>query len=93
MIRLINIDKYYDSKFQRTFILKGVDLVVNEGEFITVMGPSGSGKSTLLNIIGMLDEPSAGEHYFFDQPVHTIKAKKRRIYIGISWVSFSRPII
>ena len=60
MIQLKNIDKYYDSKFQRTFILKGIDLVINEGEFLIIMGPSGSGKTTLLNIIGMLDEPSAG---------------------------------
>ena len=60
MIVLKNIDKYIDSRFQRTFILKGIDLEVKQGEFVTIMGPSGSGKSTLMNIIGMLDEPSAG---------------------------------
>ncbi|HMR58661.1 MAG TPA: ATP-binding cassette domain-containing protein, partial [Cyclobacteriaceae bacterium] len=68
MIVLKNIDKYIDSRFQRTFILKGIDLEVKQGEFVTIMGPSGSGKSTLMNIIGMLDEPSAGEYYFFDEP-------------------------
>ena len=62
MIKLRNVDKYIDSRFQRTFILKGIDMDIQQGEFVTIMGPSGSGKSTLMNIIGMLDEPSAGEY-------------------------------
>ena len=62
MIELNKVDKYYKSRFQRTFILKNVDFTVNEGEFVSIMGPSGAGKSTLLNIIGMLDEPSEGEY-------------------------------
>jgi putative ABC transport system ATP-binding protein len=77
MIRLIDLDKYVDNKYQRIFILKGIDLEINEGEFLTVMGPSGAGKSTLLNIIGMLDEPSAGEYLFMDQPVNKLKERKR----------------
>lgn len=61
--------------------MKDVNLKVNEGEFISIMGPSGSGKSTLLNIIGMLDEPSEGEYTFMDQEVHTLKEKQRsKIY-------------
>jgi len=92
MIKLTDIDKYVDSRFQRTFILKGVDLEVNQGEFLTIMGPSGAGKSSLMNIIGMLDEPSAGEYYFFDEPVHKMKEKQKsemhKNYIGFIFQAY-----
>ena len=77
MIKLTNLDKYYSTRFTRTFVLKGVDLDVAEGEFLTIMGPSGAGKSTLLNIIGMLDQASAGEYLFMDEPVHKFKERRR----------------
>ena len=80
MIRLANIDKFYDSKFQRTFVLKDVNLEVNDGEFLSIMGPSGSGKSTLLNIIGLLDEPSAGTYELYDQSVLDLKERAKVDY-------------
>lgn len=76
MIKLANIEKYYTNKLIKTYVLRNVDLEIAEGEFISVMGPSGAGKSTLLNIIGMLDTPSNGEYYFFDEPVHKMSEKK-----------------
>ena len=92
MIKLLDIDKYVDSRFQRTFILKGIDLTIQQGEFVTIMGPSGAGKSTLMNIIGMLDEPSAGEYYFFDEPVHKMREKQKsdmhKNYIGFIFQAY-----
>ncbi len=76
MIRLNNITKYYENKFIKTYVLRNINLEINEGEFVSVMGPSGAGKSTLLYIIGMLDTASEGEYYFYDEPVHKMKEKK-----------------
>ena len=92
MISLKNIFKYFDSKFQRNFILKSIDLEVSEGDFISIMGPSGAGKSTLLNIIGLIDEPTEGEYYFLGQPVHKLKdsqkAEYHRNYIGFIFQAY-----
>lgn len=92
MIKLIDIDKFVDSRFQRTFILKGIDLEIEQGEFVTIMGPSGAGKSTLLNIIGMLDEPSQGEYYLLNEPVHKLREKKKsdlhRHYLGFIFQAY-----
>ena len=92
MIKLQNVDKYIDTRFQRTFILKSIDLEVQQGEFLTIMGPSGAGKSSLMNIIGMLDEHSAGEYYFFDEPVHKMKERQKsemhKNYIGFIFQAY-----
>ncbi|MFZ1289071.1 MAG: ABC transporter ATP-binding protein [Melioribacteraceae bacterium] len=76
MIKLKNISKYYENKFIKTFVLRNINLEIAEGEFVSIMGPSGAGKSTLLYIMGMLDVPSEGEYYFYDEPVHKMKERK-----------------
>ncbi len=76
MIKLNNIEKYYKNKFVKTYVLRDINLTIDEGEFISIMGPSGAGKSTLLYILGMLDTPSGGEYYFMDQPVHKMSEKQ-----------------
>lgn len=92
MIELKNIDKYYDAKFQRTFVLKGVNLNIEQGEFVSIMGPSGAGKSTLLNIVGFLDEPSQGDYFFLEQPANQLKEKQKvqyhRSHIGFIFQAF-----
>lgn len=77
MIQLKGIERFYKNGLNKTFVLKNINLEIKEGEFVTIMGPSGAGKSTLLNIIGMLEEPSGGEYFFFDEPVHKFKERKR----------------
>ncbi len=77
MIDLKHINKWVNSGGNRVFLLRDINLNVNEGEFISIMGPSGSGKSTLLNVIGMLDEFGEGEYNFLGQPVHQLKEKQR----------------
>ncbi|MGI4022787.1 MAG: ABC transporter ATP-binding protein [Janthinobacterium lividum] len=77
MIELKHIYKWISSGGNRTFLLKDINLTINEGEFISIMGPSGSGKSTLLHILGMIDEPSEGEYIFLDQSVFKLKEKQR----------------
>ena len=86
MIKLKNIEKYYSAGPLKSYVLRDISFDVDEGEFISIMGPSGSGKSTILHILGMLDTPTAGEYYFFDEPVHKMKEKKlselHKAYIG-----------
>lgn len=77
MITLTHISKWIANASARTFILKDINLTVQEGEFISIMGPSGSGKSTLLNVIGMLDEPDEGEYLFNGENVLKLKEKAR----------------
>lgn len=67
LIRLKGLARWYSSGFMKTYVLREINLGIHEGEFVSIMGPSGSGKSTLLHILGMLDEPSAGEYEFLGE--------------------------
>ncbi len=77
MIQTKGIEKWYSSRFVKTHVLRGIDLEVKEGEFVSIMGPSGAGKSTLLYILGALDEPSKGEYLFEGEPVHKMNERRR----------------
>lgn len=92
LLSLKKIYKWYTLQGNRNFILKDVNLQVQEGEFISIMGPSGSGKSTLLNVIGMLDQFDEGEYQFLHENVHQLKEKQRtalyKQYIGFVFQAY-----
>lgn len=77
MIQLKHISKSYPAGFGKVDILRDIDLVIHEGEFVSVMGPSGSGKSTLLHIMGLLEEPTEGQYIFDGELVSKLTEKKR----------------
>lgn len=80
------IAKVYDTGETKVHALRGVDLSLYEGELVVLLGPSGSGKSTLLNILGGLDQPSAGKLYFHGREVTAFNQEEltlfRRDHIG-----------
>lgn len=76
LIKLTNINKSYKNGDQELRVLKDINLEVEEGEFVAIMGPSGSGKSTLMNIIGLLDRPSSGGYLLEDTEVSNLTGKK-----------------
>ncbi len=86
MIRLQNVEKFYEIAGGRMYVLRRINLEIKEGEFVTIMGPSGAGKSTLLSIIGMLDSNWQGEFYFLEKAVHKMSPRDRvelnKAYIG-----------
>lgn len=92
MIELKSIVKTYNCNGVSTEALKGVDLTIEEGELLAVMGRSGSGKTTLLNIIGGMDDMTSGRYIFKDIDVGSLKGKKlhefRRDHISFVFQSF-----
>ncbi|HEL0423260.1 TPA: ABC transporter ATP-binding protein [Streptococcus equi subsp. zooepidemicus] len=92
LIQLKNIVKSYQNGDQELQVLKGVDLIVYEGEFVAIMGPSGSGKSTLMNIIGLLDRPTSGDYRLNGTQVELLNdrklAKVRNEEIGFVFQQF-----
>ena len=77
MLKLHNLFKIYRTEEVETVALNGVNVEINQGDFVAVMGPSGCGKSTLLNIIGLLDNPTEGDYFFFDENVAKYGEEKR----------------
>ena len=93
MIRLEKVTKSYGSGEAATHVLKEVDLEIESGEFVAIMGPSGSGKSTLLNILGALDVPSEGDYFFAETNVRTLSKDQlalfRRYILGFVFQGFN----
>ncbi|MDW8741581.1 ABC transporter ATP-binding protein [Streptococcus suis] len=76
LIKLTQINKSYKNGDQELRVLKDIDLEVEEGEFLAIMGPSGSGKSTLMNIIGLLDRSSSGNYWLEGEEVSQLSERK-----------------
>ncbi|WP_423799598.1 ABC transporter ATP-binding protein [Neobacillus sp. SAB-20_R2A] len=92
MMKLNNITKAYGKGSLEVPVLHGIDLTVEDGEFIAIMGPSGSGKSTLMNIIGFLDYPTSGIYELNGEIINSAKesalAKLRNEHIGFVFQQF-----
>ena len=93
MIEIKNLHKSYPMGKDSLHVLKGLDLHIKEGEFVSIMGSSGSGKSTLLNIVGLLDEHDEGEYYLNKQKIEKLDEKKaavlRNKFLGFVFQSFN----
>lgn len=93
MLKIHQIHKSYPIGDTSLHVLKGIDLNVEEGEMVAIMGSSGSGKSTLLNIIGMLDEADSGEYILDGLPIKNLTEKKAAVYrnkfLGFIFQSFN----
>ncbi len=77
MIELRNVEKSYPQGPATVWVLRRIDLTIDEGEFVSIMGPSGAGKSTLLHILGLHDAEFGGEFTLVGQPVHKLGRKER----------------
>ena len=93
IINAVNLNKSYQSGGVQTVALRDINLKIEEGEFLCIMGESGSGKSTLLNMIGLLDVPTNGSLYFIGEDISTASSRKRaflrRNNIGFVFQSFN----
>ncbi|HEY0612302.1 MAG TPA: ABC transporter ATP-binding protein, partial [Chitinophaga sp.] len=93
MIKTVNLQKLFTTEEVETTALNGINIEIQDGEFVAIMGPSGCGKSTLLNILGLLDNPSGGEYYFWDKEVARMserqRAQLRKGSIGFVFQSFN----
>lgn len=93
MIQLKQVQKAYHTDYTSLQVLKGIDLHIKQGEFISIMGSSGSGKSTLLNILGILDDYDSGEYLLDNVPIKNLTQTQAALYrnrfIGFVFQSFN----
>lgn len=93
MIHIKDLHKSYPIGKDSLHVLKGINLKIEEGEFVSIMGSSGSGKSTLLNIVGLLDEHDEGDYYLDGQLIKNLNEKKaavlRNKFLGFVFQSFN----
>ena len=93
VIDVRGIKRDYEDGDIITKVLKGIDVVIQEGEFLAIMGPSGSGKSTLMHIMSFLDRSSAGKYLFKGKRVDTLSddelARMRRDEVGFVFQFFN----
>ena len=92
MIKLRNVNRVYPLKGGPFYALRDINLEINSGDFLSIMGPSGSGKSTLLHILGLHDSAWNGDYFLADEPVHALDKKKRfdlqKKHIGFVFQSY-----
>ena len=93
MITIRNLHKSYPIGKKKLHVLKGISLVIQQGEFVSIMGSSGSGKSTLLNILGILDNYDTGDYYLNEMLIKNLSEKQAARYrnemIGFVFQSFN----
>ena len=93
MIRTENLTRIFRTEEIETIALNGVNINVEDGEFVAIMGPSGCGKSTLLNILGLLDSPTEGKYWLDNEEVGHLKERERTAYrkgrIGFVFQNFN----
>jgi len=92
VVEMKNVAKYFGEGSSKVKALDGVDLTINEGEFVAIVGPSGSGKSTMMNLIGCLDRPTSGKVKIAGEDLSKLNDKKltslRNLAIGFVFQSF-----
>lgn len=93
LVQLEGISKHYKSGDEDVYALDGINLTINKGEFLSILGPSGSGKSTLMNVLGCLDKPSSGHYHLEDSDVSALSRNQlaaiRNNKIGFVFQSFN----
>ena len=82
MIELKSVNKIYETEAEKVHALKSVNLTIDKGEFISIMGQSGSGKTTLMNILGCLDNPTSGEYNIYQSNIASLDDDQRSILRG-----------